>query len=169
MQQNNHLDATFSNILSSFSFLKLDMVERLPEGAEVVASGALSTAPSSPGNVEASTSQAWINEASTSDAFIGNASNSEPTNQASSPASTANQGSTRKRQQQASPVDKVLQLLERQENRAETLAKKEYKLSKKTVRLHEEANAIQREMVGIIREYFAGRQENQPDPSLDLE
>lgn len=64
-----------------------------------------------------------------------------------------------KGRQQASPIDKVVELLERQENRAKKQAKKEYKLSKKTVRLHEETNAIQRELVGILRQYITGQQE----------
>lgn len=102
----------------------------------------------------------WTNEVSTIDTLIGDASASEPsTSQARPPASTADQGPTRKRRQQASPIDKVVELLERQENRAKKQAKKEYKLSKKTVRLHEETNAIQRELVGILHQYIAGQQE----------
>ncbi|XP_077545913.1 uncharacterized protein LOC144158712 isoform X4 [Haemaphysalis longicornis] len=144
---------------------QLDMIERLPEGAEVVALGPLPTAPSSPGDAKASshtwTSQAWTNEVANIDTPA-----SEPsTSQAPSPAPTADQGPTRNRRQQASPIDRVVELLERQENCAEKLAKNDYKLSKKTVRLHEKTNAIQRELVGIMRQYFAGQQERQPDLS----
>lgn len=136
------------------------MIEQLPEGAEVVASGPLPTAPSSPGDAEASTSHAWTSQAWTNEAANIDASASEPsTSQAPGP--------TRKRRQQASPIDKVVELLERQENCAKKLAKKDYKLSKKTVHLHEEANTSQRELVGIMRQYFAGQQERQPDLSTD--
>ncbi|KAH9372604.1 hypothetical protein HPB48_019123 [Haemaphysalis longicornis] len=44
------------------------MIEQLPEGAEVVASGPLPTAPSSPGDAEASTSHAWTSQAWTNEA-----------------------------------------------------------------------------------------------------
>ncbi|XP_075547082.1 uncharacterized protein LOC142580134 [Dermacentor variabilis] len=130
---------------------QLDMVERLPEDAEIVASRPPSEAPSSPDtvNVEASTSLASTSEASTS--------------QASTPAASSEKNHTRKRRQPTSSIDKVVLLLERQENRAEKMAKKEYKLSKKTVRLQEEANDLHREMVTIIRQYFESRQERQPD------
>lgn len=75
------------------------MIERLPEGAEVVASGPLPTPPSSPGDAEASTSHAWTNEAANTDT-MGDMSASEPsTSQAPSPAPTADQGPTRKRRQ----------------------------------------------------------------------
>ncbi|XP_070389403.1 adhesive plaque matrix protein-like [Dermacentor albipictus] len=104
---------------SNVSTLQLDMVERLPEGAEIVASRPASEAPSSPDtvNVEASTSLASTSEASTS--------------QASTPAASSEKSHTRKRGQPTS-IDKVVLLLERQENHAEKMAKKEYKLSKKT-------------------------------------
>ncbi|KAK8787804.1 hypothetical protein V5799_022420 [Amblyomma americanum] len=127
---------------------QLDMVERLPEDAEIIASGPPSEAPSSPdaGNIEASTSLASSSEAST-------------------PAASAEQGRARKRRQPTSAIDKVVLLLESQENHAKKMAKKEYKLSKKTVCLQEEANNINREMVGIIRQYFEVRHERQPDSS----
>ncbi|XP_077545978.1 uncharacterized protein LOC144158758 [Haemaphysalis longicornis] len=147
---------------------QLDMIERLPEGAEVVASGPLPTAPSSPGNPDESSSHAWTSQAWTNEADNIDASASGPsTSQVPSPAPTADQGPTRKRRQQASPLDKVVEILERQEDRAAKLAKKDYKLSKKAVRLHEETNAIQREMLGIMRQYFAGQQERQPDLSTE--
>ncbi|XP_077521350.1 uncharacterized protein LOC144132652 [Amblyomma americanum] len=122
---------------------QLDMVEQLPEDAEIIASGPPSEAPSSPdaGNVEASTSEA------------------------STPAASAEQGRARKRRQPTSAIDKVVLLLESQENHAKKMAKKEYKLSKKTVCLQEEANNINREMVGIIRQYFEVRHERPPDSS----
>ncbi|XP_077494950.1 uncharacterized protein LOC144105720 [Amblyomma americanum] len=133
-----------------------DMVERLPEEAEIIASGPPSEASSSPdtGNVEASTSLASSSEASTS--------------QASTPAASAEQGRTRKRRQPTSSIDKVVLLL-RQENHAKKMARKKYKLSKKTVCLQEEANDIQREMVSIIRQYFEGQHERLPDCSDSAE
>nr|XP_054930697.1 uncharacterized protein LOC129386637 [Dermacentor andersoni] len=135
---------------------QLDMVERLPEGAEIVASRPPSEAQSSPDtlNVEASTSLASTNLAPTSEAS---------TSQASTPAASSEKSHTRKRRQPTSSIDKVVPLLERQENRAEKMAKKEYKLSIKTVSLQEEANDIHREMVTIIRQYIESRQERQPD------
>ncbi|KAK8771344.1 hypothetical protein V5799_025421 [Amblyomma americanum] len=95
---------------------QLDMVERLPENAEIIASGPPSEAPSSPdtGNVEASTSLASTSLASSSEAS---------TSQVSTPAASAEQGRTRKRRQPTSSIDKVVLLLERQETRAKKMAR----------------------------------------------
>ncbi|XP_037554791.1 uncharacterized protein LOC119431378 [Dermacentor silvarum] len=135
---------------------QLDMVERPPEGAVILASGLPSEATSSPddGNVKASTSLASTSQSSTSQSS---------TSHASTPVASAEQGHTRKRRQQTSSIDRVMLLLERQETRAEKMAKKAYKLFKKAVSLQEEANDIHREMVSIIRQYIEGRQERQPD------
>lgn len=151
---NNHLDATLSNLFFSFSEAGNGIMAARRCRGYSFRTNIHSAQTHRHGNLAASSSLSSTSQALSQQASIGEASTREASNsQASTLAATAEQAQTRKRRQQTSSIES-LKVARVPRQRSRKNVKKRYKFAKKAVRLQEEAN-IHHDVVNIIRQSFA--------------